>query len=203
MDKPADNEHPLHDLVRQRWSPVAFEDRPVEPDRVCSLFEAARWAASTFNEQPWRFLVAIRDDPAEFHRMLECLTEGNRVWAQYAPLLGLTVARSTFGRNGKLNRNALHDLGLAMGNLMLQATALGLAVHNMGGVHHELIRAKYDIPDAFEPVNGFAVGYPGDPDQLTGTLRDRELEQRTRRPIMETVFSGAWGDTSSLVAGGG
>jgi nitroreductase len=201
MEKPADNQYPIHDLVRRRWSPRAFAERAVEPDRIQSLFEAARWAASAFNEQPWRFLIASREHPAEFQRMLECLVEGNRVWAQYAPLIGLTVVRTELSRNDRPNRNATHDLGLAMGNLSLQATALGLAVHQMGGVHHELIRSKYDIPDAFEPVNGFAVGYPGDADQLTGDLLEAELEPRTRRPIDEIVYAGSWGDTSSFLDG--
>src|SRR5690606_2421192 len=128
MDKPARTNYPIHDLLVKRWSPRAFSDRPVEPDKLRQLFEAARWAASSFNEQPWSFIVALKQDQAAFDKALSCLTEANQAWAKLAPVLVLTTVKRHFEKNGKANRVCEHDLGLAMGNLCVQATQLGLYV---------------------------------------------------------------------------
>ena len=133
MEKPADNQYPIHELIKQRWSPLAFNIRPVEPEKIASLLEAARWAASCFNEQPWFFIVATQDNAQEYEKLFSCLVEANQTWAKDAPLLMLSVAKLSFTRNNKPNRHALHDLGFAVGNLTLQAQALGLFVHQMGG----------------------------------------------------------------------
>src|SRR5438309_679557 len=134
MTRRAATDHPVHELIAERWSPYAFADRPVSKDDLLSLFEAARWAPSSYNEQPWGYLVATRDDPEGFARLLSCLVEGNQVWAKAAPVLALGCTRLTFARNGQPNAAALHDLGLAAGNLCLEATARGLAVHQMIGI---------------------------------------------------------------------
>lgn len=193
MDNPAPTELPIHDLLRRRWSPRAFSSRAVEPDTLRVLLEAARWAPSCFNEQPWRFLVATSADPGGLERMLGCLTEGNQAWAKAAPVLLLTVARTAFERNGKPNRHAYHDVGLAVANLTVQATALGLAVHQMAGIVPEKVRETYAMPEGFEPVTGVAVGHPGEASALPEPLRQREAAPRTRRPLGEIAFSGGWG----------
>lgn len=194
MEKPADTQYPIHDLLRQRWSPRAFDDRPIEPEKLRSLFEAARWAPSSYNEQPWRFIVANKDYETEWNRLLACLVEGNRKWAYRAPVLILSVASLNFEGDSTPNRHALHDTGLALENLVLQATALGLSAHQMAGFDVEKARADLKIPSGYEPVTMIAVGYPGDLAPLPDRLRERELQPRSRRPISEWTFSGQWGE---------
>ena len=201
MEKLAETQYPIHDLLRRRWSPRAFSSRPVEPDKLRSLWEAARWSPSSYNEQPWSFIVATKEDEAEYARLLSCLVEGNIEWAQLAPVLMVSVARLSFEDDGKPNRHAFHDVGLAVANLIVQATALGLVVHQMAGILPDKIRKLYGIPEGYEAVAGIALGYPGDPQSLPEGLRKRELAPRERKPLTEFVFSGSWGQTSPLVSG--
>ena len=137
MQKPASAAHPIHHLIRDRWSPRAFLDKAVEPERLLSLLEAARWAPSSYNEQPWIFLVATKEQPEEFEKMLGCLVEGNQGWAKAAPVLMISVAKLSFTKNNKENRCALHDVGLASAMLTLQAVELGLVTHGMAGIEIE------------------------------------------------------------------
>ena len=201
MEKPAETQYPIHDLLKRRWSPRAFSDRPVEPDRLRSLLEAARWAPSSSNEQPWSFLVATKDEQAEYGRLLSCLVEGNSLWAQRAPMLMVSVARMSFEEGGEPNRHAYYDVGQAVADLSVQATALGLMVHQMAGFHPDKVRELYGVPKEFEPVAAIALGYPGDPQSLPEKLKQRELAPRERKPIAQFVFTGRWGKTSPLVSG--
>jgi nitroreductase len=201
VEKPADAQYPIHDLIKRRWSPRAFSDRVIEHGTLRSLLEAARWAPSSNNEQPWNFIVATKDDQAEFSRLLSCLVEGNSLWAQHAPVLMVSVARMSFEDDGKPNRHAFHDVGQAVANLIVQATALGLMVHQMAGFHPDKVRELYGVPKEFEPVAAIALGYPGDPKSLPDKLRTRELAPRERKHIAEFVFTGRWGRSSSMVAG--
>ena len=159
MEKAASADYPIEEILRQRWSPRAFSDRNVEAKKLLSLFEAARWAPSSFNEQPWSFIVATHDSKAEFERLLNCLIPGNIAWAQNAGVLLLSIAKLHFTRDGKPNRHAFHDVGLAVGNLILQATALGLSVHQMAGFDVERARQTFGLPNGYEPVGGIALGY--------------------------------------------
>ena len=201
MRKLAETRYPIHELLRERWSPRAFADRMVEPEKLRSLLEAARWAPSSFNEQPWSFIVATKQHPGEYERLLSCLVEGNIRWAQHAPVLMLSVARLAFERNQKPNRHAFHDVGLAVENMVIQATALGLAVHQMAGFHVDKARELFSIPDGHEPVAALVLGFPGDPAGLPEDLRERERAPRTRKPLESFVFSGQWGQPSPLVHG--
>jgi nitroreductase len=194
MEKPADTLYPIHDLLRQRWSSRVFDDRPIEPEKLRSLCEAARWAPSSNNEQPWRFIVANKDYETEWNRLLACLVEGNRKWAYRAPVLILSVASLNFEDDSTPNRHAFYDTGMAVENLVLQATALGLSAHQMAGFDVEKARADLKIPSGYEPVAMIAVGYPGDLASLPDRLRERELQPRSRRPISEWTFSGQWGE---------
>ncbi len=200
MQKTAVTEAPIHDLLRRRWSPRAFSGRPIEPEKLRSLLEAARWAPSSFNEQPWAYIVATRENGDEFARMLSVLVEGNAVWAQNAPVLILSVARLNFERDGKPNRHAFHDVGQASAYLTTQATALGLAVHQMAGFQVEKAREDFQIPEGWEPVAAMALGYPGEMDSLPEKLRERELAPRTRKPLEQFVFSGRWGNAARVAA---
>ena len=193
MDKPAESNSPLHDLIAQRWSPRAFRAKPVEQALLGSLMEAARWAPSCFNEQPWRFMVETKDNPEGFERLLNCLVPFNQSWAGKAPVLLLSVACGSFSRNGKPNRHGAYDTGMAAENLTLQAQALGLAVHQMGGFDADAARAAYGIPEGFEPMAAFAVGYAGEPEDLDDGAAEKERAPRVRKPLTETFFSGKWG----------
>ncbi len=201
MEKPAETKYPIHELLARRWSPRIFAERAVEVEKLRSLFEAARWAPSSFNAQPWSFIVATRDDPVEFERLLHCLVEFNQGWAKSASLLMISVTHLVFDHNGKENRHAFHDVGLATENLVIQAMALGLFAHGMAGFDVEKTRATYAIPDAFMPVAAWAIGYPGDPAKLDPQLRERELEPRVRKPTDAFVFTGGWQKTASAVRG--
>ncbi len=199
MEKPADPTYPIEPLLAQRWSPRAFADRPVAPAQLLSLLEAARWAASCTNQQPWYFLIATKDTPDEYARLLSCLRETNQAWASHAPVLMVSVTKLTFDSNNQPNRYAFHDVGLAVANLCIQATALGLFVHQMAGFYPDKVRELYGVPDGFEPVGGIVLGYPGDPAALPEELRQRELAPRTRKTLDTFVFQGEWGQTSALV----
>ena len=198
MQKPAPTDYPIEDVLRRRWSPRAFSDQPVEAEKLLSLFEAARWAPSSFNEQPWSFIVATKQNKEEHVLLLSCLIEKNQQWAQRAPVLMVSVAKLNFERTGKPNRHASHDVGLAMGNLLVQATSLGLVVHQMAGFFPERVRQVYAVPEAFEPLTMIAIGYPAEVDVLPEPFRAQELGPRTRKPISSFVFQGRWGERSEL-----
>jgi len=193
MDKPATTTFPIHDLLSRRWSPRAFGSKPIDGATIRRLLEAARWAPSSYNEQPWAFLIGTKDQPAEYGKVLECFIEFNQGWAKAAPLVMLTVAHTAFEKNGKPNRHAFHDIGLAMANFTVQATSLGIEVHQMAGILPDKAKTVFGIPDGWEALTGVAVGYPGDPNSLDEQLKQRELEPRTRKPQEAFVFSGGWG----------
>lgn len=193
MDKPAVNDYPIHPLIASRWSPRAFDPRPLRFGQLRSLLEAARWTASCFNEQPWSFLVARRDMGEEFERMLACLAAKNQRWARNAGALLIAVARRTFSRNGRPNKWAIYDVGQSVASLTLQATDLGLYVHQMAGIDPGKIRDAYGVPEGFEPVTGLAIGHPGRLEDLAEEFRDAETSPRLRKPQREFVFEGAWG----------
>jgi nitroreductase len=197
--KQATPDHPIHELLARRWSPYAFADRAVSEDDLRSLFEAPRWAASSYNEQPWSYLVATKADATEFERLLSCLVEGNQAWARAAPLLALGCTSLQFARNGKPNAAAVHDLGLASASLTLEATARGLFVHQMIGILPNKARELYRIPEGVQPLTGLAIGYAAGPETLPEKYRERDLAPRTRKPLAEFVFTGEWGLASGLV----
>jgi len=192
MQRPATTDFPTLDLIRDRWSPRAFAARSLAPATLRTLLEAARWAPSCFNEQPWHYLVALRDEEERFANLLDCLVPANQRWANQAGAVVVTVARTTFARNGKPNLHAWHDVGLASAQLTLQATAFGLVVHQMAGIDREKIVARFGIPAGYEAVSGIAIGYPGDPASLPEDLRLREQDARQRRPQSEFVFGARW-----------
>jgi len=200
MQKPASTDFPVHDLIRDRWSPRAFAGKPVEPALLASLFEAARWAPSSNNEQPWAYLVATNDDAENFAKTLSVLVEFNASWAKNAPVLALAVSRLNFQSNNTPNRNAFYDTGAATALLSVEATARGLLVHQMAGFEPAKAKQVFEIPLDCEPIAAIAIGYPGDPDSLPQKLRDREVAPRTRKPLAEFVMSGRWGHTSPIVS---
>lgn len=184
--KKADTDHDILNILRERYSPRAFDDRVVEDDVMMRLFEAMRWAPSSMNEQPWRIIYAHKGEEAH-SKIVDTLMPGNKPWAENAPVLMITLVSKYF-QNGMANKSAPHDLGLAIGNLTVQATHEGLGLHQMGGFSPEKARESFQIPDEFEVVTAIAVGYFGDPDKLPEGLRQREYGARTRKKIDEFAF---------------
>jgi nitroreductase len=195
-DKKASPDFPIQPFIAERWSPYSFADRAVAPNDLQSLFEAARWAASSYNEQPWHYIVATRENPAEFLRLLSCLVEGNQVWAKAAPVLALAVVSLKSSQDNEENRAAVHDLGLADGNLCAEATARGLSVHQMIGILPDKARELYKIPPQCQAWTALAIGYKGDPAKLPEGLKARDLAARQRKSLSQFVFTGTWGNPS-------
>ena len=190
-----------HELIARRFSPYAFSPRAVAPEDLHALFEAARWAPSCYNEQPWRYLLATKADPAEFERLLSCLVEGNQKWAGDAPVLAIGCVRTRFARNGKPNAHAHHDLGLASAQLTLEAGARDLFVHQMAGILPDRVRELYDLPPEFEAHTGLAIGHlPGPDDGLAPEVLERNEKVRQRRPLERVVFTGRFGEAARLTS---
>jgi len=193
VEKPFPTDHPVHELLRRRWSPRAFDPhRRVPPEAIASLLEAARIAPSCFNEQPWRFLVFDGEDAEALERARDCLVPGNAAWARRAPMLILSVAQERWSRDGTPDRWGQHDVGLSTASLLLQATALGLAAHAMGGFDADRARRSFGIPDGFTPMAMIAVGYFGDVETLEPKQKAQELAPRQRKSMDGIVFHGAW-----------
>ncbi|BCL79461.1 nitroreductase family protein [Ktedonobacteria bacterium brp13] len=190
LHKPASAQYPIHDLISHRWSPRAFSDQPVDQATLKSLFEAARWAASAANKQPWNFIYATRENPEAFERLAAILVEANSVWAKNASVLILTVAKR--GEYAGHEYTTYYELGMAVGNLVTQAVELGLATHQMGGFDKAKAIADLNIPEGYDPITVLAVGYPGNHETLPETLREREIAERTRKAQDEFVFEGSW-----------
>lgn len=182
----------VHPILAERYSPRSFSDRDVTEAELELVLEAARLAPSSMNEQPWRFLV-VRKGGEGYEALLAVLMESNRVWADKAPVLILNMASRTFARNGLPNVHAWHDLGLAIGQLTAQATALGMGLHQLGGFFPDRAREAFGIPEEMDLVSVIALGFPGDPQQLPDNLRERELKRSPRRPMAEVVWRGRVG----------
>jgi nitroreductase len=201
-EKTALTNHPIHEFLADRWSPYAFADRPVSEADLCSLFEAARWAASSYNEQPWSYIVSTKENPELFQQLLSCLVDANQFWAKDAPVIALGVVSHKFTRNQEDNRAAIHDLGLATSNLVVEATARGICVHQMIGILPDKARELCEIPEGYEAWTAMAIGYQGDPMTLPDALKERDLMPRQRKPLEQFVFSGKWGNSASLLLKG-
>ena len=199
MDKPALTDAPLLDAIAQRWSPRAFADRSVAAEHVRTVLEAARWAPSSGNVQPWRYVVARRDEPEAFATLLACLDDGNQRWARHAPVLVLAFAALANPSTGKPNAYARHDVGIASGLMAVQATSMGLQIHQMAGIEREVARERLGFPDGFEFVTAIAIGYPGAIDRLPDDLATRERAPRARLDPAEIVFGTAWGEPAPVL----
>ena len=196
--KNASADHPILDVLAERYSPYVFEPTGVEREKLLSCLEAARWAASSYNEQPWSFIIAERSDEDQFSAMLNCLVEANQHWAANAGVLMVTVAQESFSKNNKPNRVCDHDIGLAVGNLTVQATSLGLAVHQMAGINLSKTRQVYSIPDSHHPLTAIALGYAGDAQSANDEqMVERDAAPRNRKPLSEFVFQGSWNNSFS------
>lgn len=183
------SEHSIHTLLQARWSPYAFDNsKSVDTEDLSSLFEAARWAMSAYNDQPWRYIVANRKtDPALWEKILASLVDGNRSWAQYAPVLALGLVSQEFEKTGKPNATAMHDLGAASAFLTIEATARGLAVHQMSGILPDVIRSTFPAADSLLPTTALAIGYAGSNDELDEGIAMRDKRDRVRKPLSQIL----------------
>jgi nitroreductase len=186
----------IHELIANRWSPRTYSDKPVSNEDLNKIFTAASWAASSSNEQPWRFLVGHKGDET-YKKIFDCLVEFNQSWAKSAPVLILTIAKTTFSKDNSNNGWALHDTGAASANMCLQAIALGIHTHGMAGFDKDKVRTHFNLPAEYTEGAVWAVGYLGDPEALPEHLRKMELAPRSRKPLEELVFT-EWGITAKL-----
>jgi nitroreductase len=186
----------VQEVILKRWSPRSFADKPVPSADLTKIFTAAAWAASSFNEQPWRFLVGRKGDET-YAKILDSLIEFNQAWAKTAPVLILSVGKKTFSHNGSPNGFAMHDTGAASATLSLEATALGMHTHGMAGLDKDKARANFGIPEDFEIGAVWALGYLGAPEALPEQMQEMEKSARTRKPLGEFVFS-AWDKAATL-----
>ena len=189
--KPAKPDAPIHELILNRWSPVMFNPSPLSAEQTASLFEAARWAASSFNEQPWRYIYAGKNDPGR-ETLESLLVEGN-AWAKNAGLLILSFAKKTFTKNGKPNRYNLHDVGAASAIMTLQASSMGLISHQMEGFDTARANAALGVPDEFVPGSMIAIGYPADPTSFPDDMQKRDASPRVRNHRDSFAFLGSFG----------
>jgi nitroreductase len=192
MKNPVD--HSVHPLLEARWSPYSFDtSKSVSSDDLYSLFEAARWAMSAYNDQPWRYIVANRaTDPALWQKILDSLVEGNRPWAQHVPVLALGLVRPTFEKTGKPNGTALHDLGAASALLTVEATHRGLAVHQMSGILPDEVLSRFPEVQTLQPVTALAIGYAGSNAELDDNYAGRDTRARERKPLTELLLQSAF-----------
>ena len=200
LEKDAVTSVPIHDLLRRRWSPRAFDaNRPVSRAQLAALLEAARWSPSCNGVEPWRYLIWDRKQDAEgFEKAFDCLSDSNKLWVKNVPLLMLAVASSDPLPPDRPNRWTQHDVGMASMSIVLQAVALGLAAHQMAGYNVEKARAAFGIPAEFTPMAMIAVGYQAEPDVLDEVTKKKELTVRARKPLGERFFEGGWGKPARL-----
>jgi nitroreductase len=182
----------INELIRKRKSIVLFSDMPISRELIDELFEAAHWAPSSNNIQPWRFVYAVKGEP-EYDRLFECLSEKNKEWVQHAPMLLLSVAQIVNEYNNRENIYAWHDTGMAYATLAFQALSLGLSIHPMGGYDREMAATRAQLPEGYVPVAMAAIGYKSDSENFPAHLIEKENRQRTRKPVSEIVFHGKFG----------
>jgi nitroreductase len=191
MTKIAETEHEILDIIKMRWSPRAFSNQQVPPSKLLNLFEAARWSASCFNEQPWRFIVGVKGENATWRKLFDTLSDANQSWCEEVPVLATLCSKKTFSHNNKSNDWHIYDLGQTAAYISLQAVAEGLYVHQMAGFDKKILSSNLDISDDFEPVTMMAIGYIGDPSKLPDKLQKSESASRIRKPLVDILFKGS------------
>lgn len=195
--KQAKTQHPIHELLQKRWSPRAFDDKIIEPDKLQKLLEAARWSPSCFNDQPWCFMVGIKGDET-YKKIYEALGEFNQLWTKTAPVLLISIGKKMSPRNDQPNPYYQYDVGQAMAHLTFQATYEGLYVHQMAGFSKEKAISLFEIPNDYEPLSAATIGYIGDPNILPPDLMKMEIMERKRKSIESFVFADKFGKKSNI-----
>ena len=200
IHKPAETSQPIHSLIRDRWSPRSFSEKPIPQEDLIALLEAARWAASGRNIQPWRFIVATSDDADAHAKLMSGILGGNQAWAYKAPVL-MVVLAETVSEEGQPNGSAEYDTGLAVSQLTLEAMNRGIYLHQMGGIDRDKLSDIYNVPDNFSVRCCLAIGYQGDDlDHLPDWAKEREIGNRERKGLDEITFANTFGETASFVS---
>ncbi len=189
MSKEAATKADVYELIKTRWSPRAFSEQLVGEEELETLFEAARWAASSYNEQPWRFIYAYKGDD-HYDKLFDALVEFNQNWVKTAPVLAVVVSKKQFSHNGKQNRHYMYDAGQAVANLAIQATGQGLYIHQMAGFSPDKVKENLELPDEYEAVTMFTIGHVGEPERIPEDMQKGERAERSRKPLSEIVFRG-------------
>jgi len=197
IQKSALSEYPINSLINNRWSPRAFDNKNVEDSILFSLFEAARWAASCNNSQPWRFIIAKSENKEEHTKALLCFNERNQRWVKNAPVIGFVCAYKLMPNNNP-NRTHFYDTGMAMAQFSLQALEHNLYIHQAGGILVDKVISDYSVPEDVDVICGFGLGYQGEAEILPEELAERELDKRVRNTISEFTFSNSFGESSSI-----
>ena len=187
----------IHELIRLRWSPRSFAPTPIEPEKLHRIFEAARWAPSASNLQPWSFMVGLSGDET-YKTIYSTLVEFNRLWASLSPVLMVSISKETNSR-GEPNESHTYDVGQAVAYMSLQAMAEGVYVHQMGGIDKVLAGRLLGVPENYHVITAIAMGYPGDPEVLHENLKPMEYAPRVRKPLAEFVFSGKFGEKANFI----
>ena len=197
MNKPTNNDYPILESLNRRWSPRAYSEKPVEKEKLQSILEAARWAPSARNEQPWRFIIGQKGD-GTWEKIFESLVEWNQQWTKRAPVLVLNIGKKFYDFKHLPNDTYQYDTGQAVAMSVTEAVNQGLIGHQMGGFSPEKAIELFDIPEDYQPISVAAFGYYGDPELLPDDMKESEFEERKRRPLNETVFAGKFGEACDL-----
>jgi nitroreductase len=187
----------IHELIEKRWSPRAFDEKPVEPEKLTRIFEAARRAPSSNNEQPWRYLLGIKGKGQTWEKLFDSLNDWNKKWAVHAPVIAISIAKNSYTKSGAPNKHQFYDAGQSAAYLTMQATAEGLFVHQMAGFFPDKVVASFNIPEGFYPITAIVIGYIGKPEILPEEYRKNEDKKVIRRNLEEIVFE-AWDEPASL-----
>lgn len=198
MKKETKNQYPILDIIKERWSPRAFSPKSVEPEKIQSLMEAARWAPSSFNGQPWRFILGVKGQGDGYDKIQQGLVEFNQIWSQTAPLLIVALGRKNFAHSGEPNTAWQYDTGASVAFLTLQAMSMGLYMHQMGGFSKQKLIELLEIPADYEPLTVLAIGYMGSADVLPPDFQKMEMGERSRMPFNELVFDNKFGQASNI-----
>jgi nitroreductase len=196
LRKPAITSRPVNELIRQRWSPRSFTDRAVDHDTLVALFEAARWAASCNNLQPWRYIIATKNDQEAWEVAQNCTLDRNQRWTRLAPVIGYVMAEPVPLPGDRANLWHQFDAGMASAQLTIEAESRGLVVHQFAGIDYDAVRETYEVPSHVDIICGIVLGYQGDPEVLIEDLPGREREERKRNPLSDFVFQGRYGRAS-------
>ena len=195
MDKPAITQEPINELLQQRWSPRAFSGAGIDDATMIKILEAGRWAPSAFNAQPWRYIVARREDEAAFAKMVDCLMPGNQAWAVNAAALAIVCVQKKQNDDGSYNPMPYYNVGLSVAQMVVEAASNGLFTHQMAGINRPKMIEAYGIPAEFAPACAIAIGHMGNADDLPDQLKEREMTPRARKALSEIVFADTWGNS--------
>ena len=203
LRKPAVASMPLNDLILNRWSPRSFTDQLVDNDTLFALFEAARWAASCNNLQPWRYILATKSDPDAWETAQNCTLDRNQRWTRTAPVIGYVMSEPVPLPGERENLWHQFDAGMASAQLTLEAESRGLVVHQFAGIDYDAVRKTYKVPENVDIICGIVFGYQGEPEDLPEDLPGREIEPRVRKDLSEFIYKGAYGESAPEVMSGG